>query len=275
MPRRLEHVPIDTIKEADINPKDHNIPGVRASIDRFGYVSPLVMDDRTGRLVAGHGRLASLLARQDSGETPPEGIQVNEHGQWLIPVVRGWASRSDADAKAYLIADNRHTELGGWDHAELHQLLTELGDPELTQIAGFSPADMDELLESITNEADDDTSDDDEDEDETPDGTALEALDSVTTPDPTFAIGQGDIWWLGKNHVLICASPFTDHKLWAPFLVDDAIFMPFPSTMAPFAETAPGRRVVLVQPNTYLAALTITRWEYVTGNKATQDSSHT
>jgi DNA modification methylase len=149
MERRLDYQDLDTIEPAPNNPKEHQIDGVRASIDRFGYVAPMIIDDRTGRLVVGHGRLESLKARRDAGETPPEGIKVDDTGRWLAPVIRGWSSRSDADAAAYLVLDNRQTELGGWDHQALSNLLEEIGDPDLVELTGWDPADLEELLDSI------------------------------------------------------------------------------------------------------------------------------
>lgn len=146
MERRLDYVDLDAIEPATNNPKEHQIDSVRASIDRFGYVSPMIVDDRTGRLVVGHGRLESLKMRRDAGETPPEGIRIDDTGRWLAPVIRGWASRSDADAAAYLIADNRYTELGGWDHQALADLLDEIGDPDLVELTGWDPADLEDLL---------------------------------------------------------------------------------------------------------------------------------
>lgn len=154
MERRLDYQDLDTITPAPNNPKEHQIDSVRASIDRFGYVAPMIIDDRTGRLVVGHGRLESLKARRDAGETPPEGIRIDDTGRWLAPVIHGWASRSDADAAAYLVADNRHTELGGWDHQALADLLEEIGDPDLIELTGWDPADLDELL-ADTNSTDD------------------------------------------------------------------------------------------------------------------------
>lgn len=273
--RRIDYTPIDQVIGAPTNPKRHSISLVRRSISRFGYVAPAIVDERTGRLVVGHGRTEALCELRDAGGTPPDGVRQAEDGTWLVPVLRGWSSRSDEEAAAYLVADNRHTELGGWDEQGLHDLLVELGDPELTEIAGFSPSDLDELIESIQGYEDTDSAEGDGGDDRSQDGTALEALSAVTTPDPTFTMGQGDVWWLGEDHVLVCASPFVDHGIWVPLLTDDAILMPYPSTMAPFAQTAPGRRVVMVQPNKYLAAMTATYWERITGRKAKQDRDNT
>lgn len=149
MERRLDYQALDTIEPATSNPKEHQIDDVRASIDRFGYVSPMIIDDRTGRLVVGHGRLESLKARRDAGETPPEGIQVDDSGRWLAPVIRGWASRSDADAAAYLVADNHFTELGGWDYESLNKLLSTLPD-DLRTLVAFDQQEIDDILNATS-----------------------------------------------------------------------------------------------------------------------------
>jgi hypothetical protein len=65
--RRLEYVPLDDLQPAARNPKRHDLPAIGRSIDTFGYVEPVVLDERTGRLVAGHGRVEQLRAARDGG----------------------------------------------------------------------------------------------------------------------------------------------------------------------------------------------------------------
>src|SRR4030042_1574559 len=140
MERRLDYVAIDDIKIAPNNPKGHMIDNIRPSIDRFGYVAPMIVDERTGRLVAGHGRLESRRARWAAGEPAPGGVLVDADSRWLAPIVRGWSSRSDAEASAYLVLDNRQTELGGWDDRALASILDEIGDSDLIELTGWDPA---------------------------------------------------------------------------------------------------------------------------------------
>jgi len=184
MERRLDYQNIDTIEQAPNNPKEHQIDNVRASIDRFGYVAPMIVDDRTGRLVVGHGRLESLKARRDAGETPPEGIQTDPTGQWLAPVIRGWASRSDADAAAYLILDNRQTELGGWDHQAISDLLEEIGDPDLIELTGWDHAELEKALKQT------------QDDDESPEDFSAYNDDDIPTSYQCPSCGYE---WSGKT----------------------------------------------------------------------------
>lgn len=135
----VKYLPLDGIIAADRNPKGHDIDGIDASMDRFGYMEPVLLDERTGRLVGGHGRIETLAAKRAAGEDPPEGIVI-KGGVWLVPVTHGWASRSDVDAEAALVALNHLTTKGGWDQHGLVEILNDL-DPELRLAAGFDEAD--------------------------------------------------------------------------------------------------------------------------------------
>ncbi|MFC7641472.1 hypothetical protein ACFQX6_11125 [Streptosporangium lutulentum] len=98
-------------------------------------------------LVVGHGRKEVLTAMVDSGSTPPEGVRLAEDGTWLVPIVRGWSSRSDADAEAYLIANNRTSEKGGWDEAMLAESLLTIqeADAGLLVVTGYTADDLADL----------------------------------------------------------------------------------------------------------------------------------
>lgn len=145
-PRRLEYMPLDDVLEADRNPRAHDDEAIGGSVGRFGFMESLVLDERTGKLVAGHGRRAELLRRREEGQRPPEGI-IERAGRWLVPVLRGWSSRDDADALAAGIALNRTGERGGWKVAELIPALEELAavDGGLDG-SGYSVTDLEKLI---------------------------------------------------------------------------------------------------------------------------------
>jgi hypothetical protein len=104
--RRLDMIDVDELVAAIRNPKLHALEGIAASMLEFGYADTVVIDERTGRTISGHGRIEAVQQLRDKGEKPPEGVKVVK-GKWLIPVNRGWASDSDAAAEAYLLAANR------------------------------------------------------------------------------------------------------------------------------------------------------------------------
>ncbi len=160
--RRIEYIPITELTPDRRNPKGHQEDQIDASVARFGYIDPVVKDERTGLIISGHGRRDTLLAMKARGEAPPDGIHLNEAGNWLAPVVRGWSSRSDTEASAALIALNRSTELGGWVDEALLTLLDDLSASGENGLAGvgFDTRDIEELTRKLEAQAEWDPSDD-------------------------------------------------------------------------------------------------------------------
>lgn len=138
--RRIEYLPLTSLEENPANPKKHSLDTLETSVARFGYIDPIVLDERTGYIISGHGRHTALTQMETQYIAAPgtidvpEGVKVDENGQWLVPVARGWGSSSDLEASASLIALNRVNELGGWDEEALLDLMEELtqsvNDPE-------------------------------------------------------------------------------------------------------------------------------------------------
>ncbi|GGK90407.1 hypothetical protein Ppa06_58000 [Planomonospora parontospora subsp. parontospora] len=148
MPNRyVEHIRLPDIPRAVRNAKAHDLAGIRLSIEEFGCVIAGELDERTGRLVVGHGRLQVLEEMAAEGADPPEGVTSADDGTWMAPIVRGWASRSDADAEAYLIANNRTSERGGWEDDVLAEMLASIAesDARLLDSTGYSAADLEDL----------------------------------------------------------------------------------------------------------------------------------
>ena len=131
--RRLDTVPLSHLRPDPRNPRTHKAAELRKSFGRFGYTNPIMLDERTGLIAAGHGRYELLTAMKAEGVAPPEGVicEYDDEGEeWYVPVVRGWASRDDDEALAYLIADNRQTELAEWAHPELAELLQPISETD-------------------------------------------------------------------------------------------------------------------------------------------------
>lgn len=148
---------------------DEQVAQIAASINEWGFTNPILIDI-DGEIIAGHGR---LLAAQKLGlkEVP------------CITAV-GW---SDAQKKAYVIADNKLALNAGWDNNLLSIELMELRDIDFnTDLIGFSPDELAELLKSSDVEGL-------TDEDDIPDLPKV----SVTV--------ENDIWVMGK-HRLMCGD---------------------------------------------------------------------
>jgi ParB-like chromosome segregation protein Spo0J len=152
MSRAIEFVPLDDLVFDPRNPKNHDVGLIDASIGRFGVIDPVVRDERTGYLISGHGRTETLRAMHARGESAPEGVQVAESGGWLIPVAVGWASRTDTEAMAALVALNRTTEAGGWEETALLDLLEQVtaagGDDALLGV-GYDEAAIEGLRQYL------------------------------------------------------------------------------------------------------------------------------
>lgn len=142
--RTMVYMRVRDLVPAPRNPNLHQADEIRGAINRHGYIEPLVLDDRTERLVAGHGRREDLLAREAAGEPPPDGIRVDADGAFLAPVVRGWASPNDQEAEAYLVASNLRAE---WEPEGLAEVLADLASVEDGLVGtGYVEQDLEELI---------------------------------------------------------------------------------------------------------------------------------
>lgn len=154
-PRRIEYVPLPEIQPEPRNPRTHeSIEDVKDSILRFGFADPIIHDGRTGRMLAGHGRVEALtdlharwLNAPADEKLVPDGIMVDGDDTWLAPVVYGLSTKDDYEAAGLLIALNRHAETGGWDTPQTLSLLDEIAAEGMAGLTGvgFTDADRDAL----------------------------------------------------------------------------------------------------------------------------------
>ena len=145
---QISYIPLFEIKVADVNPKDHDIGEIYISMKRFGFTEPIIKNEKAGKLVAGHGRLETLKILEGEDITkPPKNIDLDEDGNWLIPVVTGISFDNDDEANAYLLASNRLVEKGGWKPEELVNLLEDIAvKTEDLSGTGFDLDDLENLL---------------------------------------------------------------------------------------------------------------------------------
>ena len=73
-PRRIEYVRLSDVPPATRNPKGHHQPSLQASIAAHGFADAVILDERTQRLVAGHGRTEALIGMRANGDPLPDGI---------------------------------------------------------------------------------------------------------------------------------------------------------------------------------------------------------
>jgi hypothetical protein len=147
----IKYTPLSEIEGWPRNPKLHDDAGISLSIIEHGFNDPPAVDERSGRLVEGHGRIDTLRAMKAAGESPPDRVSVRDDGEWMVPVLRGISFESDEHAQAYLLAHNRLTERGGWNEQELQLVLQDLMDESVDVLAtsGFSVEELDSLTEAV------------------------------------------------------------------------------------------------------------------------------
>lgn len=116
-----------------MNARVHKVSQVAASIKKFGFINPVLIDEQNG-IIAGHGR---VLAAQSLEIT-------------TVPCIR-LGHLSEREKRAYIIADNRLADLSRWDDAalrdEVEALLAE-GETVLNLFADdWAPTDKVERVE--------------------------------------------------------------------------------------------------------------------------------
>lgn len=184
-PRRIEYVRLCDVVPAIRNPKEHDLPSLIHSVKSHGYADAAIIDERTHRLVAGHGRTAALVAMKSYGDKVPDGVMLDEDGEWLVPVQRGWASIDDPHAEAFIIEHNHVSESGGWHEGLLVDMLHDVHvvEPELFADMSFDADELDDLFRRNDPERlDKDPDELDEPFVEPAPEAAVDSLDEAATP---------------------------------------------------------------------------------------------
>jgi len=171
-PERIEQRAVEKLIPYARNSRTHSdaqVAQIAASIKEWGWTTPILIDE-TEQVIAGHGRL--MAARKlGMAEVP-------------VIVAAGW---TDAQKRAYVIADNKLALNAGWDESLLALEFGELEglgfDLDLT---GFSA----EEIAALTPE-------------EVP--AALTDEDEVPEPPEEPVTVPGDVWIMGR-HRLVCGD---------------------------------------------------------------------
>ncbi len=177
---RIELWPIDRLRPYERNPRTHSeaqVDQIAASMVEFGWTNPILIDESAG-ILAGHGRL--LAARK---------LDLTE-----VPVIR-FEHLSEAQKRAYLIADNALALNAGWSEELLAEELAWLRDERFDlDLIGFDASELERLLALADGEVASD-----------------EAEDQVPEPPENPVSRPGDLWVLG-HHRLLCgdATVLTD-----------------------------------------------------------------
>jgi ParB family transcriptional regulator, chromosome partitioning protein len=130
--RQVEHRSIDSIMAYGKNARTHSeaqISQIMASLREFGWTNPVLIDSKGG-VIAGHARLEAAR-RLEMAEIP-------------CIILDGL---TEAQKKAYLIADNKLALNAGWDDDLLRGELLDLKGLEFNlDLLGFNPEEMADLM---------------------------------------------------------------------------------------------------------------------------------
>ena len=169
---RFEKVDIDKLVPYARNARTHSkeqIAQLRSSLREFGFVSPVIIDSNYN-IIAGHGRVAAA----------------KEEGYKTVPCVFA-ENLTEAQKRAYILADNSLAMNAGWDEQMLAVELSDLqADAFDVSLLGFTDAELNKLSGAAENVKEDDFDVDEE-----------LKKPAITKP--------GDLWLLG-NHRLVCGD---------------------------------------------------------------------
>lgn len=247
-------VAMDTLTLDPTNARKHgrkNLDAIRGSLARFGQRVPLVVNSRTGIIEKGNGTF--LAARELD---------------WIhIAVVD--VDDDPLGAAGFAIADNRAGELAEWEHAALGPQLEALQESGFAlEGIGFDAADVDEAL-ALWRELETGAGEDEEEGGAGASDGSLLALANVAIGEPQHVVQRGEVWRLGR-HLLVCADVLTGWPAWIGCLEEGDIFAPYPGPFVPLTLKAQERRLVMAQPDTYIAGHILDQWSAVHGEKTIQ-----
>jgi hypothetical protein len=169
---QISYLPLASLKPHPTNARTHSkrqIKQISESLQEFGWTNPILIDDALN-VVAGHGRMeaAKLL------------------GMDIVPTMR-LGEMTEAQRRAYMIADNKLAEQAGWDKSllkfEFSEILALDSSLDLT-VTGFSIDEIDILFDDA-------------------DAGAEGDLEKAASGPPVTIVG--DLWTLG-THRLLCGD---------------------------------------------------------------------
>jgi DNA modification methylase len=176
-PPRVVARPIAQLKLEENNPRNHSpdhIQRLSRSLVTFGFTAPVLID-KNMKVIAGHGR---ILAAEKLGWSDVPCLKLD--------------NLTEAQAKAYRIADNRLAECSEWNERLLAENLSELSKLDLNfdlDVVGFDIGEIDFRIQQLSDDG----------------GGTLDADDAVPAIKSEAVSRQGDTWQLGE-HLVHCGN---------------------------------------------------------------------
>jgi DNA modification methylase len=173
----IEMLAVDRLVPYAKNAKKHDdrqVAAIAGSIREFGFTNPVLIDGQDG-IIAGHGRV----------------LGARKAGLSEVPCIR-LAHLTDAQRRAYILADNRLAETGGgWD-ADMLAAEVEAIDWEELESFGLDDLDLGEILAEAERGSEGDAD-------------AEAQVDRAEELNRTWGVKAGDLWLIG-DHRLLCGD---------------------------------------------------------------------
>jgi ParB-like nuclease domain len=239
---------LDTLRIVDAHVEElHENPGNPRTIDRARFdalvrsleADPSMMAARPlialpdGTVIAGNMRLRAA----------------KELGWRTVPTV--FADLPPERARLWLLRDNN--AYGDWHEEQLATLIAELRETGADLLlTGFAERELDDLIASLDgNGLPDDR------------GSDL-ALADVSIGDPAHDCAAGETWALGP-HLLVIEPIYDGWQRWIPLLGEGDLLVPYPTPTLPLTQRAQHHRLVMVQPDPWLAGHVLDKYAAVRG----------
>lgn len=168
---RVVNLPVDSLTPFRGNARKHSakqVAQIAESMRVFGFTNPVLIGE-DNQIIAGHGRVAAAKLL----------------GMPEVPTIR-LANLSQAEIRAYVLADNRLAEKAGWDREILANELQFLSDVQIdvdVTVTGFEIPEIDLIVSKLGTS-----------------GTVDEA-DQVPSIDAHLATRPGDLWKIGPHRI--------------------------------------------------------------------------
>lgn len=170
----MQLVPLEKLVPYVNNARTHSaeqITKLRSSLREFGFINPVIIDRDYG-IIAGHGR---VLAAKEEGITE-------------VPCVLA-DFLTEAQKKAYILADNRFAQDAGWDEELLRIEIESLQGADFdVSLTGFEEQ---EIADLFAGDGETEVKDDD--------------FDLTAALEKAAFVQRGDIWTMGR-HRLMCGD---------------------------------------------------------------------
>jgi len=183
-------LPIEQINSAAYNPRVDLQPGdpeyekLKRSIEQFGYIDPIIWNERSGNMVGGHQRYKIMVNELGLTELEVSVVDLDDQQEKLLNIALNKVSgRWDDEALARLLDDlqvsGADVSLSGFEFEEIEQLISSLPD----SLGMENPVVEDDF-------------------------DVQKALDNIKDPDTQ----RGDVWQLGR-HILMCGDSTSEEDV--------------------------------------------------------------